>query len=83
MVDKSMDLVVGDAKPISVDVDQVYSVHIWVDGRPHTLVVAAYTQPNGIGCLAGHELLRAFNPKQNFYSEVGDAIQRCRSDSDT
>ena len=80
MATQSGRLVVGEAKPLSVDVDEIYSVQISVDGQPYVLVVAGYTLPNGIRCITGHELLRAFRPSQNFYAEVGEAIARARAE---
>lgn len=80
MATQSGRLVVGEAKRLSVDVEQVYSVHIFVDGQPYGIVVAEYTLPNGIRCLTGHEFLKVFLPEQNFYREVGEAIARARAD---
>ena len=70
-------LVIGKAQPFSADA--VYTVSVTIDGVKYGLIVAKQTAPNGIKCLAGHDILRSANPDFNFYPLIADAINECEN----
>ena len=68
-------LIVGKAS--EVNVEKLYMLNVSLSGQDFAILVARSVAENGIKCLVGHDVLRAFEPASNFYHSVSEAIKKC------